>query len=146
MSRHDWNSFWNLVWNFRNSWCWYSERGKLLFYEHRDSGYFSHSLNLSKCEAYIAGASSTPFVDELQSVAPGVRLLDSSEVTLLGFSITLDALPSSFQSKLGCSYSNSYFTLHDLLMMPFICCIIVFSSPNSFISCALLHPGGFLDF
>ena len=60
------------------------------------------SLNLSKCEAYIAGASSTPFIDELQSVAPGVRLLDSSEVTLLGSPITLDALPSSFESKLGC--------------------------------------------
>ena len=60
------------------------------------------SLNLSKCEAYIAGASSTPFIDELQSVAPGVRLLDSSEVTLLGSPITLDALLSSFESKLGC--------------------------------------------
>ena len=59
-------------------------------------------MNLSKCEAYIAGASSTPFIDELQSVAPGVRLLDSSEVTLLGSPITLDALPSSFESKLGC--------------------------------------------
>ena len=57
------------------------------------------SLNLSKCEAYIAGASSTHFVDELQSVAPGIHLLDSSEVTLLGSPITFDALPSSFESK-----------------------------------------------
>ena len=30
-----------------------------------------------------------------------------------------------------------------LLMMPFICCVIVLPSPNSFIFCALLHPGGF---
>ena len=60
------------------------------------------SLNLSKCEVCIAGASSTPFIDELQSVAPGVRSLGSSEVTLLGSPITLDALPSSFESKFGC--------------------------------------------
>ena len=30
------------------------------------------SLNLSKCEAYVAGASSTPFVDELQSDGSGL--------------------------------------------------------------------------
>ena len=47
------------------------------------------SLNLSKCEACIAGASYTTFVDELQSVAHGVRLLDSLEVTLLGSPILL---------------------------------------------------------
>ena len=49
----------------------------------------------------MASASSSHFVNELQSVAPGVRLLDSSEVTLLGSPITLDALPSSFKSKLS---------------------------------------------
>ena len=59
------------------------------------------SLNLSKCELYIAGASSSHFVDELKLVAPGVRLPDSSEVTLLGSPITFDALPSSFESKLS---------------------------------------------
>ena len=58
------------------------------------------SLNLSKCELYMASASSSHFVNELQSVAPGVRLLDSLKVTLLGFPFTLDALPSSFESKL----------------------------------------------
>ena len=51
---------------------------------------------------FIIGASSTPFVDELQSIAPGFHLLDSSDVTLLGSPIILDALSSSFESKLGC--------------------------------------------
>ena len=59
------------------------------------------SLNLSKCEAYIAGASSNPFVDELQSIAPGVYLLDSLEVSLLGSPITLDALPSILDPSLA---------------------------------------------
>ena len=61
------------------------------------------SLNLFKCELNMASASYSHFVDELQSVAPGVRLLaiDSSEVTLLGSPITLDALPLSFESKLS---------------------------------------------
>jgi len=58
-------------------------------------------LNLSKCELYIAGASSGHFVDKFQSVAPGDRLLDSSEVTLLGSPIMLDVLPLSFESKLS---------------------------------------------
>jgi len=40
------------------------------------------SFNLSKCELYVAGASSNHFVDEVWSVAPGVQLLNSSEVTL----------------------------------------------------------------
>ena len=67
----------------------------------RQSSSFGLSLDLSKCELYMASASSSHFVDELRSVAPGVCLLDSSEVTLLGPPITLDALPLSFESKLS---------------------------------------------
>ena len=59
------------------------------------------SLNISKCDVYISGALPSPLLGELQSVAPGVRRLDFSEVTLFGSPITLDALPSSFESKLS---------------------------------------------
>ena len=58
-------------------------------------------MSLSKCELYMTSASSSHFVNELQSVALGVGLLDSSEVILLGSPITLDVLPSSFESKLS---------------------------------------------
>ena len=79
----------------------------------------------------------------MQSVAPGVRLLDSSEVTLLGSPITLDALPSSFESKLSTIQilSSRLETLfaHDAfyIVLPFL---------NSFIYCVFLHRGGFLGF
>ena len=110
------------------------------------SSFLGLSSNLSKCEAYIAGASSTPFVDKLQSVSAGVRLLDSSEVTLLGSLLLLmhylqDLNPSLDVFRLLFHVWRLY-----LLMMPFICCVIVLPSPNFFISCALLYPGGFLDF
>jgi len=87
------------------------------------------SLNLSKCELYVTGASSGHLVDKFQSVAPGVRLLDSSEVTLLGSLITLDALPSSFESKLSSIQTltscletlfahGSFYLLHHCFAIP----------------------------
>ena len=104
------------------------------------------SLNLSKCKVYITSASSSHFVNEVWSVAPGVRLLDSSEVTLLGSPITLEALTSSFESKLSCiqtlmSRLKTLFA-HDA----FTCCVTVLPFQNFFTYCVLLHPGGFLDF
>jgi len=50
---------------------------------------------------FITGTSSGHLVDKFRSVALGVCLLDSSEVTLLGSPITVDALPLSFESKLS---------------------------------------------
>ena len=43
-----WNSCWNV------SWCWFSERGKLLLHEQRDSGCFSHSVYQTHCKVSCA--------------------------------------------------------------------------------------------
>ena len=104
------------------------------------------SLNLSKYELYMASASSSHFVNELQSVAPGVCLLNSSEVTLLGSPITLDALPSSLSPR-----SALFRSLHHVLklclhIMPFTYYVIALPFLNSFVYCVLLHCGGFLGF
>jgi len=76
----------------------------------------------------------------------GVRLLDSSEITLLGSPITLAALPSSFESKLGSiqiliSRLENLFA-HDAFYLLRHC----FAIPKLLYSCVLLHHGGFLGF
>ena len=62
------------------------------------------NLNLSKCELYVSGADPSfisGVINQLHLLAPGIWILDPSEVMLLGSPLTMEALSPAFQSKMS---------------------------------------------
>ena len=75
------------------------------------------NLYLSKCELYVSGADTrlsvvSGVVNQLYLLAPGIRMLDPSEVMLLGSPLTTEALsPAVFAH-------NAFYLLHHCFTIP----------------------------